>query len=228
MNDQEGDRPHLRQGGELLPLDHRIGEGAVILDRHVLLGDDQKEDRQDHHDGRDHDPHLEEPPVHELDDVQVGLGGQEVRDAHHQRRGEIGEGPDEDQKRPGDVAGGGQREGDVPELADPPGPDALGRLIQGGRDLPHGVDDGEGHQGEKVQRLHQEHPVEAVHEIDRVRETEIVLEDDVDRSGAAQDEDEPHDADQRGHDHRDDRQVREEPPAGKIVPQAAERRWRSR
>ena len=103
---QEGDRPHLRQGGELLPLDHRIGEGAVVLDRHVLLGDDQKQDGQDHHDGRDHDPHLEEPPVHELDDVQVGLGGQQVGDAHHQRGGEIGEGPDEDQQRPGDVARG--------------------------------------------------------------------------------------------------------------------------
>ena len=58
--------------------------------------------------------------------------------------------------------------------------------------------------------------MEPVHEIDRMLKSEIVLEDDVDGSGAAQDEDESHDADQGGHDHRDDRQIKKAP-AGKIV-----------
>ena len=61
--------------------------------------------------------------------------------------------------------------------------------------------------------------MEPVHEVDRMLEPEIVLQDDVDGSGAAKDEDETHDADQGGHDHRDDRQIREEPSAGKIVPE---------
>ena len=51
---------------------------------------------------------------------------------------------------------------------------------------------------------------------------EIVLEDDVDRSGAAHDEDESHDAHQGGHDHRDDRQIGEEPAAGKVVAEQEE------
>ena len=165
---KKSNHPRLAPAGDLLSLDHRIGKGAVILDGHVLLGDDQKEDGQDDHDGRDDDPHLEEPPVHKLDDVQIGLGGKQVVDAHHQRRGEVGEGPDEDQKRPGDITRGGQRKGDVPELPQPPRSHALRRLIEGGRYLSHGIDDAQGHQRKEVQGLHQQDPVDPVHEIDRL------------------------------------------------------------
>ncbi|MCU0563163.1 MAG: hypothetical protein MUE48_04335 [Desulfobacterales bacterium] len=193
-----------------------------VLDRHVLLGDDQEQDGHDHHDGRDDDAHLEEPPVDELHDVEVGLRGEQVVDPHHERGGEIREGPDEDQQRPRDVARGGEREGDVPELAQPPGAHALRRLVERGGDLAHGVHDGERHEREEVQGLDQQHPLDAVHEVDGFLEAEVVHQQDVDRPGPAEDEDEAHDPDQRRHDHRHDRQIREQPAARELVAQQQE------
>ena len=70
----------------------------------------RNKDRQNDHDGRDHDPHLEKPAVDELDDVQIRLRGQQIIHANHERRGEVGEGPDEDQQRAGDIAWRGQAE----------------------------------------------------------------------------------------------------------------------
>jgi hypothetical protein len=51
--DQPQEKHHPRPGrrGELLALDHGIGQRAVVLDRDILLGDDQKKNGENHHDG---------------------------------------------------------------------------------------------------------------------------------------------------------------------------------
>jgi len=76
----------------------RNKERAIIFDRNVLFRDDQKQDRQDDHDGRDDDSHLEEPAVNKLDDVEIGLGSEQIVDANHQGCCKIREGPDENQE----------------------------------------------------------------------------------------------------------------------------------
>ena len=102
---------------EFFALDLRVRERAVVFDGHILFGDDEKNDRQDDHDGGDDNAHLEKPAVDELDDIQIRLRSEKIIDANNERRGKVGEGPDEDQQRAGDIARGGERKGNVQELA---------------------------------------------------------------------------------------------------------------
>ena len=70
-----------------------------------------------------------------------------------------------------------------------------------------------------MQGLHQQHAVNAVHEVDGFFETEVVHQDDVDRPGPPQNEDESHDPDQGRHDHRHDGEEGEEPAPREFVAQ---------
>jgi hypothetical protein len=73
-----------------------------------------------------------------------------------------------------------------------------------------------------VQRLHQQHTLNPVHEVDGFFEPEIVHQEYVHRPGPAQDEDKPHDPDQRRHDHRQDGEIRENPPPREFIAQQQE------
>src|SRR5262250_3775361 len=79
--------------------------------------------------------------VHELHDVEIRLRGQEVVHTQHQRRGEVREGPDEDQERAGDVARRRERQRDGQELLPAARADALRRLLQRRVDLGERVHD---------------------------------------------------------------------------------------
>ncbi len=70
---EKDDHADPRAAGKRLSFDHRIGERAVVLQCHVLLRDNEKKDSQQDHDGGNDDPHFEQPTIHELHDVEVGL-----------------------------------------------------------------------------------------------------------------------------------------------------------
>ena len=220
---EEANRQPALHRPELPPLHLGVGERAVVLDRHVVARDQHEYDGEDHHQCRDHDAHAEDAPVDELHDVEVGLHGEEILHAHHERRDEVGEGPDEDEQRPRDVAGCRQRQGDVPEAAPSPRPHPGGRFLEGRIDLGQRVEDGECHQGKQVHGLDQQHPVHPVHEVDRVVQTEPVVQQHVHRARPPQYEDEPEHAHERRQDHRQHREIAEEVTVGKLVADDEER-----
>ena len=214
---QEGDDQRLPRRREPAPLDLRVGQRRVVLDGHVVPGGQQEEDREQHHQRGDHDPHAEDAPVHELHDVEIGLGGQEVLHAQHERGGEVGERPDEDEQRPRHVARRGQRQGDPPELGPAACAHALRRFLERGVHLAESVHHVQRDHREEVERLHQHHPVEAVEEVDRPEHVEDVHQQHVHRARAPQDEGEAQHADERRRDDRDHGEVAEEVAPREVV-----------
>ena len=213
---QEADRRGLRRPRQAPAGDPRIGQRRVVLDGHVAAGGDEKEHGQAHHQRRDDDPHAEQPAIDELHDVEIGLRGQQVVDAEHQRRGEIRERPDEDQQGAGHVPRRRQRQRDRAQLGPAAGPHALGRLLQRGIDLGQRVEHVEGDHREQVERLHQPHAVQAVDEVDRPGHAEPVVEQHVHRAGSPHDEGEAEHAHQRRRDDGDQRQVAEQVTAAEV------------
>ena len=138
-------------------------------------------------------------------------------DAEDERRGEIGERPDEDEEGAGQVAGRRQGQRDRRQLPPSTRAHAFGRFFERGIDLAERVDHVERDHRKEVERLHQEHAVDAVHEVDRGQQIEPVHEEDVDRPGPAQDEGEAEDAHQRRRDDRDQRQVAEQIAPDEVV-----------
>jgi len=199
------------------PLHLRVRQGAVVLDGNIVARGQEEHDGQQDQQGRDDDPHAEQAAVHELDDVQVSLGCQQIVDTQHQGGDEICKGPDEDQQGPGDIPGRGERQGDVPGLAPAPRAHALGRLFQGRIHLGQGVQDIERDHGEEMQGLHQEHALNPVHEVDGLQQVEIVHQEDVHCASPSQDEDEAQDAHQRRRDDGDQGEIGEQIPERKLV-----------
>jgi hypothetical protein len=68
-----------------------------------------------------------------------------------------------------------------------------------------------------MQRLHQQHAVHAVDEVDRPRQAEPVLQQHVQRPRPTHDEREAEHADERRRDDRDQREIAEEVPADELV-----------
>ena len=138
-------------------------------------------------------------------------------DAEHQRRGEVGEGPDEDEERARHVPRCRERQGDPDELGEAASADALGRLLERGIDLGERVDDVQGDHRKEVEGLHEQHAVQPVDEVHRPREPHPVLEQHVHGPGAPHDEGESEHADQRRRDDRNQGQVAEEAAADEVV-----------
>ena len=97
-----------RDRPQLPALHPRVGEGAVVLDRHIVARDQHEHDGEHHEQRRYHDTHAKDAAVDELRDVEVSLHREQVLHSHDQGRDEVGEGPDEDEQRSGNVAGSGQ------------------------------------------------------------------------------------------------------------------------
>ena len=213
--ERHGRRPSQR--AQPPPGQARVGQRGVVLDRDVAPRRHQEDDGQRHHERGDHQPHAEQPAVDELHDVEVGLRGQQVVDAQHQRRREVRKRPDEDEQRTRHVARRRERQRDRGELAPAARADGFGRLLQRGIDLAQRVDHVERDHREEVQRLHQQHAVHAVDEVDRLGQPEPVLQHDVDGARLAHDEGEAQHADERRRDDRDQREVAEEAAPGKVV-----------
>ena len=135
---QEHDGQGVPAAGQPPALDPRVGERRVVLEADVVPRGEQKQHGEQDHEGGDHDAHAEDAPVHELDDVEVGLGGEDILHAQDERSREVGERPDEDEQRSRDVARRGERQGHRPELPPAPGPDALRRLLERRVDLRRG------------------------------------------------------------------------------------------
>ena len=73
-----------------------------------------------------------------------------------------------------------------------------------------------------MERLHQQHAVDAVDEVDRLRQAEPVVEQHVHRARPPHDEREAQHAHQRRGDDRDQREIAEEVPANEVAPHQQE------
>ena len=184
---------------------------------------EQEEHGEHDHEGRDHDAHAEDASVHELDDVEVGLGGEDILHAQDERGREVGERPDEDEQRPRDVARRGERQRHRPELPPAPGPDALRRLLERGVDLREGVDDVEGDHRKQVERLDQHDAVKAVQEVDGPEHVEGVHQENVHGTGPPENEGEAQDPDERRGDDGDHGEIAEHVPAPEVAADEEER-----
>ena len=215
----EGQEHHQREeahgrglpgAGETPALDHGIRQRRVVLEPDPAARDQEEEDGQEHHQRGDDDAHAEDAAVHELHDVEIGLGREQVLDAQDERRGEIGKGPDEDEERARDVARRGERQRHRPELPPAAGAHALRGLLERRVDLAERVDDVERDHGEEVEGLDEHDAVDAVEEVDRLEHVEDVHQQHIDRARPPQDEGEAQRAHERRRDDGDQRQVAEE------------------
>ena len=126
-----------------------------------------RRDGEGHQDHADHvaDRVLEPDGSH----AQVRLRGQHVGDVEHQRRAQVVEDLDEGERRAGDVSRHREREDHLAEEPPAGSAEVLRRFLHGRIDV--GERGGEIQQDERevVQRLHEDHAVEPVHERQRRR-----------------------------------------------------------
>ncbi len=170
----------------------------VVLAAHDPGRAPQRHQRRDHHD------HARDVADRVVDadrrDAEIGLRGEYVGHVEHQRRADVVEHLEEDQRGAGEVAGHRQRKHDAPEQAQAARAEILRRLFHGAVDV--GERDGQVEQYERkvVQRLDENHAVQPLHE--RNAEAAAVVEQQVDRAAAAEQQLHGGGADEGRHDQR--------------------------